>query len=76
MDWTQILITVLVSLIVSGLVWILTYIVPFVYPRQISEKILFLTRTNENPIDPDEIRVYIHQYLNYDDWKMLTVKEL
>ncbi len=61
-------------MIVSGLVWILTYIVPFVYPRQISEKILFLNSTNENPIDPDEIRVYIHQYLNYDDWKMLTAK--
>lgn len=74
MDWTQVSVAIIIPLIVSVIVWTLTYIIPYIFPRQLSKVLLTLFKKFQNPKDPNEIRVYVYQYLKYADWKMLTAK--
>lgn len=73
MDWTQVTLAIIIPLIVSVVAWTLTYILPYIIPRQFSDFILYFMKF-QNPKDPNEIQIYINQYLEYVDWKMLTAK--
>lgn len=73
MDSTEVFIAIIIPLLVSISAWMLTYIVPFIIPRHLSDLLLLFFRF-QNPSDPSEIRIYINQFLNYNDWKILTAK--
>ncbi|MBP2045291.1 hypothetical protein [Methanobacterium aggregans] len=72
MDWTQISITIIVSLSVSIFVWMLTYVIPYIWPTSISKILSSFTKISSDYI---EIKIYINQFLKYDDWKRLTARD-